>query len=71
MELCRALPEAIEVTAQPDAEGVFVVRLGGETPDLSAVSSTLVGAGIRLIGLREIEVGLEEVFMKVTRGETQ
>lgn len=50
---------------------MFVVRLGGETPDISAVSSKLVGAGIRLTGLREIEVGLEEVFMKVTRGETQ
>ncbi|MBI1840460.1 MAG: ABC transporter ATP-binding protein [Verrucomicrobia bacterium] len=71
MELCRSLPEAIEVTPQPDVEGVFVVRLGGETPDISAVSSKLVGAGIRLTGLREIEVGLEEVFMKVTRGETQ
>ena len=31
----------------------------------------LVTGGARLIGLQEDELGLEEVFMQVTRGETQ
>lgn len=71
MELCRVLPEAIDVAPAPDAEGVFVVKLRGESPDISAIASALVAGGIRLTGLREIEIGLEEVFMQVTRGETQ
>jgi hypothetical protein len=30
-----------------------------------------VKGGARLVELREDEIGLEEVFMRVTRGETQ
>ena len=32
---------------------------------------SLVQGGVKLRGLREDEIGLEEVFMRVTKGETQ
>jgi hypothetical protein len=35
------------------------------------IAETLVGAGLRLLELREDEVGLEEVFLRVTKGDTQ
>jgi hypothetical protein len=35
------------------------------------VADILVRGGAKLIELREDEIGLEEVFMRVTRGETQ
>jgi hypothetical protein len=35
------------------------------------VAEVLVKGGARLIELREDELGLEEVFLRVTRGETQ
>jgi hypothetical protein len=31
----------------------------------------LVGGGVKFTGLWEDELGLEEVFLRVTRGETQ
>jgi hypothetical protein len=35
------------------------------------VAEVLVKAGARLLELREDELGLEEVFLRVTKGETQ
>jgi ABC-2 type transport system ATP-binding protein len=39
--------------------------------DHSVVAEALVKGGAKLTGLNEEEVGLEEVFMRMTRGETQ
>jgi hypothetical protein len=47
------------------------VTLAGEDVDHSVVADALVRGGAKLIELREDEIGLEEVFMRVTRGETQ
>jgi hydroxymethylglutaryl-CoA lyase len=49
---------------------VFADPWDGPT-DPSFVADTLVRNGVRLTGLWEEELGLEEVFMRVTRGETQ
>jgi hypothetical protein len=35
------------------------------------VADVLVRGGVSLVGLEEEELGLEEVFLRVTRGETQ
>jgi len=35
------------------------------------IADTLVRGGARLVELREDELGLEEVFLRVTKGETQ
>jgi hypothetical protein len=39
--------------------------------DPTFLPETLVRAGVKFTGLWEDELGLEEVFLRVTRGETQ
>ncbi len=67
-ELLRARPEVSQVEA---VDGKFKVTLAAHDTDHSIVAETLVRGGARLIELREDELGLEEVFLRVTKGETQ
>jgi ABC-2 type transport system ATP-binding protein len=68
IELLKTRPEIVDVVAE-DSE--IKVTLSNLDIDRSIVADVLVRGGARLIGLREDEIGLEEVFMRVTRGETQ
>jgi len=68
IELLKARPEVREV--EELQERIKVTMLNHET-DPSIISETLVNGGVKLRGLREDEIGLEEVFMRVTKGETQ
>ncbi len=68
MELLKARPEVAEVSA---ADGEIKVTLASPDGDHSIVADILVRGGAKLVELREDEIGLEEVFMRVTRGETQ
>src|SRR6059058_4747467 len=68
IELLKARPEISEVTA---VDGEIKITLASFDIDHSIVADILVRGGARLIELREDEIGLEEVFMRVTRGETQ
>jgi ABC-2 type transport system ATP-binding protein len=68
IELLKTRPEIAEVDTE---DGEIKVTLSNVDTDRSIVADALVRGGARLIGLREDEVGLEEVFMRVTRGETQ
>ncbi|MGO9203573.1 MAG: ABC transporter ATP-binding protein [Limisphaerales bacterium] len=68
IELLRTRPEIAEVGAE---DGEIKVTLSSLDTDRSIVADVLVRGGAKLIGLREDEIGLEEVFMRVTRGETQ
>jgi ABC-2 type transport system ATP-binding protein len=52
-------------------EGKLKVLLSGHDADAGIIAETLVRAGHKLTGLREEELGLEEVFLRVTKGETQ
>ena len=70
--------QAVEVIKRCDgikevelADGKIKVTLVSTETDPAAVSGALVTAGLRLLGFREDEIGLEEVFMRVTRGDTQ
>ena len=47
------------------------LTLARHDTDHSIVAEALVKRGARLVELREDELGLEEVFLRVTRGETQ
>lgn len=60
-----------EVTAAEAQDGAIKVTLANHETDQSIVADTLVRGGARLIELREDELGLEEVFLRVTKGETQ
>jgi hypothetical protein len=52
-------------------DGEIKITLANHDIDHSIVADVLVRGGAKLIELREDEIGLEEVFMRVTRGETQ
>lgn len=67
-ELLKARPEVAEVTT---VDGSLKVTLADHDTDHSIVADVLVHGGARLLELREDELGLEEVFLRVTRGETQ
>jgi ABC-2 type transport system ATP-binding protein len=68
IDLLKARKEVAEVSS---ADGEIKVTLAGPDVEHSIVADILVHGGAKLIELREDEVGLEEVFMRVTRGETQ
>src|SRR5713101_6505553 len=60
-----------EITDASAADGQIKVTLANYETDHSIVADALVRGGAKLIELREDELGLEEVFLRVTRGETQ
>jgi ABC-2 type transport system ATP-binding protein len=68
VQLLQGRPEIYEVTT---LDGEIKVTLSGHDVDHSIVAEVLVQGGARLVELREDEIGLEEVFLRVTRGETQ
>jgi ABC-2 type transport system ATP-binding protein len=68
IELLKSRPEVVEVTT---VDGELKITLASENTDHSLIPEVLVKGGARLVELREDEIGLEEVFMRVTRGETQ
>lgn len=65
------LTQQSEVAKVETAEGKLKVTLKDHESDVSVVAEILVKGGVRLVGLREEEMGLEEVFLRVTRGSTQ
>jgi len=68
IELLKARPEIAEVS---NVDGEIKITLANHDIDHSIVADVLVHGGAKLIELHEDEIGLEEVFMRVTRGETQ
>jgi hypothetical protein len=54
-----------------EQEGRIRVTLNDHDAEPGCVAEALVHGGVRLVGLEEEELGLEEVFLRVTRGETQ
>ena len=68
VELLKARPEVNQVE---QVEGRIKVTLNDHETDPGCVAETVVHGGLKLVGLEEYELGLEEVFMRVTRGETQ
>jgi len=68
LELLKTRSEISEVTT---VDGEIKITLANHEIDHSIVADVLVRGGAKLIELREDEIGLEEVFMRVTRGETQ
>jgi ABC-2 type transport system ATP-binding protein len=68
IELLKTRPEIAEV--EP-VDGEIKVTFTAQDVDHSVVADVLVQGGARLLELREDEIGLEEVFLRVTRGDTQ
>jgi ABC-2 type transport system ATP-binding protein len=68
LQLLRSRPEITQVEA---LDGKLKVTLASHDADHSVVAEALVHGGAKLVELREDELGLEEVFLRVTKGETQ
>lgn len=68
IEILKGRSEVTEAVAQ---DGQIKVTLVDHEADHSIVAEALVQGGARVLELREDELGLEEVFLRVTRGETQ
>jgi ABC-2 type transport system ATP-binding protein len=68
IELLKARPEVTEAVA---VDGQVKVTFANHEVDPSFLPETLVRGGVKFTGLWEDELGLEEVFLRVTRGETQ
>lgn len=66
--LLKAHPDVSEVT-QLDHQ--LKITLANHDIDHSIIADVLVHGGAKLTELREDELGLEEVFLRVTKGETQ
>jgi len=70
-EAAGILQARSEIADVENEEGDLRVTLVGNDSDPGVIAEALVNGGARLTMLREDEIGLEEVFMQVTRGETQ
>src|ERR1051325_4729299 len=68
VELLKTRTEVAEVT---HLDGQLKVTLAATEIDPGFIAAALVGGGFKLTGLWEDELGLEEVFLRVTKGETQ
>jgi ABC-2 type transport system ATP-binding protein len=68
IEVLSARPEVAEAVP---VDGQIKVTFKGHEVDPSVLPEILVSCGIKFTGLWEDELGLEEVFLRVTRGETQ
>ena len=67
-ELLKQRPEISEIET---LDGRLKISMVDHEADHSCVAEVLVTNGFKLLELREEEVGLEDVFLHVTRGETQ
>ncbi|MCS1407146.1 MAG: ABC transporter ATP-binding protein NatA [Verrucomicrobia subdivision 3 bacterium] len=66
-----ALKRRSEIADAEEAEGRIRVTMSPSAADISCVAEILVHSGAKLTELREDTLGLEEVFLRVTKGETQ
>ena len=67
----RMLQNHADVVEAEAVEGRIRVVMASGISDISSVAACLVQGGARLTELREDALDLEEVFLRVTKGETQ
>lgn len=68
LQLLRAHPE---IAAAETEDSLIKVRLPSHDTDASFIPELLIQNQVRLLEFYEDEVGLEKVFLHVTKGETQ
>ncbi|MBA4150506.1 MAG: ABC transporter ATP-binding protein [Verrucomicrobia bacterium] len=68
IDLLKARPEITDAVAM---DGQIKVTFTGHDVDPTILPEILVQCGIKFTGLWEDELGLEEVFLRVTKGDTQ
>ncbi|MBI5387887.1 MAG: ABC transporter ATP-binding protein [Verrucomicrobia bacterium] len=68
LELLKGRPE---IASTEPVDGRLKITLASHDVDHSIIAEVLVKGGAKLTELHEDELGLEEVFLRVTRGDTQ
>jgi ABC-2 type transport system ATP-binding protein len=68
VQLLKVRPEVADAAT---TDGRVKVTFKSQDVDTSILADILVRGGVKVTGLWEDELGLEEVFLRVTRGETQ
>ena len=70
LELLRERPEIAEAEPEEDSDRIRVVLANGQANG-SVIAEIIVNGGLQLTGLEEEEMDLEDVFLQVTRADTQ
>ena len=70
LELLHERPEIAEAELEQESDYIHVALADGHTNG-GVIASIIVNGGLQLTGLEEVEMDLEDVFLQVTRGETQ
>jgi len=70
LELLHERPEIAEAELEQESDHIHVALADGQTNG-GVIASIIVNGGLQLTGLEEVEMDLEDVFLQVTRGETQ
>ncbi|MBC8243273.1 MAG: ABC transporter ATP-binding protein [Verrucomicrobia bacterium] len=70
IELLREHPEIAEAESEEESNRIRVTLADGQV-DGGVIAKIIVNGGLQLTGLEEDEMDLEDVFLQVTRGETQ
>jgi ABC-2 type transport system ATP-binding protein len=68
LDILKARPDVTEAVA---VDGLIKLTFANPDVDPALIPEALVRGSVRLTGYWEDELGLEEVFLRVTRGETQ
>ena len=63
-------PEIAEAELEEESDRIRVALADGQTNG-GVIASIIVNGDLQLTGLEEVEMDLEDVFLQVTRGETQ
>jgi len=70
LELLHERPEIAEAELEEESDHIHIALADDQTNG-SVIASIIVNGGLQLTGLEEVEMDLEDVFLQVTRGETQ
>jgi len=70
LELLHERPEIAEAELEEESDHIHIALTDDQTNG-SVIASIIVNGGLQLTGLEEVEMDLEDVFLQVTRGETQ
>lgn len=70
LELLRERPEIAEAALEEESDRIRVTLTDGQANG-GMIAEIIVSGGLQLTGLEEDEMDLEDVFLQVTRGETQ
>ena len=68
--LLRERPEIAEAALEEESDRIRVTLTDGQANG-GMIAEIIVSGGLQLTGLEEDEMDLEDVFLQVTRGETQ